>query len=174
MAQDFSPTRFFIHVPNPLLAQFFREHHQTLLDFNFAVLEENAASAEQVFEAYKEIEDSKRMAIEGECREIEQMANHAGITALIKEANGFPHDDTGFSERMGQYEEVHGRAMWVFLEHPRYWLGHHVDSARPEHLGYLLASAKRPARPAISAGVNKLRRGIVSHPFSGIGTGFRG
>ena len=122
MARDFSPIRFFMHVPNPLLARFFQNQHKCLSDFDFSALEENAASAELIFGAYKTVDDAKRMEIEGECREIEQMANHSGITALIKEANGFPHHDTGFSERMAQYEGVHGRAMWAFLEHPRYWL----------------------------------------------------
>jgi hypothetical protein len=121
MASDFSPILFFQRVPLSLLERFFHDRHKALTEIDFERLREDGGAVEKLFEAFRELKD-KRAEIDGECQIIDQMAVHGGIAALITEATSFPHHDKTFPERMSQFETFQGRAMWTFLEHPRYWL----------------------------------------------------
>lgn len=122
MARDYSPTHFFLRVPNRLLGRYFHERHDVLQEIDFASLNENRDAAETVFQAVLNLDDAKQAQIEAECQEIEGMAFHSGVTALIEEATNFPHNDVAFPEAINQFDGEHAKAMWTYLEHPRYWL----------------------------------------------------
>lgn len=122
MARDYSPTHFYLRVPNPLLERYFKEQHNVLHNIEFIKLNENKNSAELIFNAVLELADDKQAQIEAECREIESMAFHGGVTALIEEATNHPHFDTAFPDAINKFDGDHGKAMWTYLEHPKYWL----------------------------------------------------
>ena len=122
MARDYSPTHFFLRVPNHLLGPYFHERHGVLQQIDFTKLDENRGAAEAIFQAVLGLDDTKQAQIEAECQEVEGMAFHGGVTALIEEATNFPHNDAAFPEAINQFDGEHAKAMWVYLEHPRYWL----------------------------------------------------
>lgn len=122
MARDYSPTHFFLRVPNHLLGRFFRERHGVLQEVDFTKLDENRGAAEMIFQTVLGLDDAKQAQIEAECQEVEGMAFHGGVTALIEEATNFPHHDQTFPEAINQFDGDHAKAMWTYLEHPRYWL----------------------------------------------------
>jgi len=49
------------------------------------------------------------------------MACQGGITALTNEADF--HQDKAFPKAISAIDGFHGKAMWSFLDHYRYWLG---------------------------------------------------
>ncbi len=122
MARDYSPTHFYLRVPKHLLGRYFKTRHNVLHDIEFEKLNENKKTAEQIFHAVLELADAKQAEIEAECREIEGMAFHASVTALIEKATNHPHFDSNFPEAINQFDGDHAKAMWTYLEHPRYWL----------------------------------------------------
>lgn len=122
MARDYSPTHFFLHVPNRLLKRYFHERHGVLREIDFDSLAEDRGGAEAVFQALIKLNDAKQAAIEAECQDIESMAFHGGITALIEEATSFPHNNTAFPEAINQFDGEYGKAMWAYVEYPLYWL----------------------------------------------------
>lgn len=121
MARDYSPTYFFLRVPNKLLGRFFHERHGALGDIDFDSLHESKEAAEIIHQAATSLTDSTQSVIEAECREIESMAFHGGITALIEEATNHPHFDLTFPEAINRFDGEYGKAMWTYLEHPQYW-----------------------------------------------------
>lgn len=122
MARDYSPTHFFLRVPNHLLKRYFHERHGVLREIDFDSLTEDRGGAETVFQALIKLDDAKQAAIEAECQDIESMAFYGGITALIEEATSFPHNNAAFPEAINQFDGEHGKATWTYLEYPRYWL----------------------------------------------------
>ena len=122
MARDYSPTHFFLRVPNHLLGRYFHERQGVLQEVNFASLNENRDAAEAIFQAVLGLDDVQQAQIEAECQEIEGMAFHGGVTALIEEATHYPHHDLSFPEAINQFDGEHAKAMWAYLEYPRYWL----------------------------------------------------
>ncbi len=121
MARDYSPTHFYLRVPNALLARFFQQHHHVLADLDFAQLDESRDTAEIIHRAVTALPDTDQSAIEAECREVEGMATHGGITALIDEATHHPHFDSDFPAAINQFDGEYGKAMWTYLEHREYW-----------------------------------------------------
>lgn len=122
MARDYSPTHFFLRVPNRLLGRYFHERRGVLHDVDFTKLDENRGAAEAILQAVLELDDTEQAQIEAECQEVEGMAFHGGVTALIEEATSFPHNDVAFPQAINQFDGEHAKAMWTYLEHPRYWL----------------------------------------------------
>ncbi len=119
MAGQYSHTQFFRRTPNTLLAQYFQKHHELLLDMDFSTLKET--KIDPVFEAFKALPEEKQLEIEAELQDIDGMACQGGITALTDEADF--HQDTTFPEALEKIEGFHGKAMWTFLEHTKYWQG---------------------------------------------------
>lgn len=122
MARDYSPTHFYLRVPNHLLERYFKERHKVLEDIEFKKLKENKKSAELIFHAVLKLPNDKQAQIEAECQEIESMAFHSGITALIEEATNHPHFDKTFPEAINKLDGDHAKAMWTYLDYPQYWL----------------------------------------------------
>lgn len=121
MSRDYSPTHFYLRTPNLLLERYFKEHQNVLHDIPFKKLKDNKEAAELIFRAVLSLADCKQAQIEAECREIESMAFHGGITALIDEATNHPHFDKTFPEAINQFDGYHAKAIWAYLEHPKYW-----------------------------------------------------
>lgn len=121
MARDYSPTHFYLRVPNHLLEHYFKKRHNVLNEIEFEKLDENKKAAELIFRSVLELTNDKQTQIEAECREIESMAFQGGITALIEEARNYPHFDAAFAEAINRFDGDHAKAMWTYLEHPKYW-----------------------------------------------------
>lgn len=147
MARQFSPTHFFRNVPKSSLARYFQEKHQVLLEVDFASLRKS--EVDSILDAYRALPDEKLSVIEAECQDIESMACQGGITALTDEANF--HLDSGFPEAIADIDGFHGKAIWSFLEHPKYWTGAtlflHSDQVAESHW------KKRNNMPKVSPGV---------------------
>lgn len=122
MARDYSPTHFYLRIPNYLLERYFQERHNVLQHIEFKKLKENKEAAELIFNAVLDLPDDKQAQIEAECQDIEGMAFNGGITAIIEEATNYPHFDTTFPDAINQFDGDHAKAMWTYLEYPRYWL----------------------------------------------------
>ena len=90
MARQYSYRQFFRRTANALLARYFKERHNVLLDIDFEKLAE--ADMEPLFEAIKSLPPDIPAGIEAECLEIYAMACQGGCTALVDEADF--HGDT--------------------------------------------------------------------------------
>lgn len=123
MARDYSPTQFFLRVPNDLLGRYFREKHGVLEEIAFDEMEEKMEEAEAIFQACTALPSDKQAEIEAECQVIDAMAFQGGVTALIDEAMDHPHHDKAFPDAIDKFDSYHGKVMWTFLEHPNYWAG---------------------------------------------------
>lgn len=132
MAEQYSNRQFFRKTPNTYLAQFF-DAKQTQLDVNYTKLKESDANALQ--EALNKLPDSQIADIEAEFQDVNALACEGGIAALADEAN-FHNDDT-FIEAIAAIEGFHAKAMWAFLEQPKYWRGAamflHADNVSPSY-----------------------------------------
>jgi hypothetical protein len=119
MARQYSHTQFFRLVPNSLLRHYFQNKHNALQDIVFSELRES--EAESVFNAFRTLPSEQQTEIEAELQDIDNMACQGGVTALTDEASF--HQDQTFSEDISQISGFHGKVMWAFLEHPKYWAG---------------------------------------------------
>ena len=119
MARQFSPSHFFRSVRKPLLARFFQEKHQVLLDVDFDTLKK--PDYDPIMKAYTALPDDKASEIEAELQNVEGMACQGCIAALCDEA-AF-HTDKAFAASIAELDGFHAQAMWSFLEHNRYWQG---------------------------------------------------
>ncbi len=119
MARQYSHRQFFRHVPNALLGQYFQKKHNVLQDIVFAKLKET--EVEPLFLAFTALPSEQQTEIEAELQEIDNMAYQSGVTALTDEANY--HEDQSFPEAIAKIDGFHGKVMWAFLEHSKYWAG---------------------------------------------------
>lgn len=119
MARQYSHTQFFRHVPNALLGHYFQEKKNVLHEIAFDELKET--NVEPVFEGFKALPLDQQAEIEAEFQDIDNMACQGGVATLIEEANY--HEDQSFPEAIAQIDGFHGKIMWGFLEHPKYWAG---------------------------------------------------
>jgi hypothetical protein len=119
MARQYSHKQFFRNVPNALLKQYFQKKHEVLHEVDFDSLK--GVNIEPVFEGFKALPTELQETIEAELQDIDNMACQLGIAALVDEANF--HINEAFPEAIARIEGFHGKAMWVFLKHPKYWTG---------------------------------------------------
>jgi len=119
MARQYSHRQFFRRVPNTLLRQYFQEKKNVLHEIAFDDLKEN--EMEPIFQAFTALSPEQQAEIEAELQDIDNMACQGGVTALTDEADF--HGDHPFPEAIAKIDGFHGKVMWVFLEHPRYWAG---------------------------------------------------
>jgi hypothetical protein len=118
MGRQYSHKHFFRHAPNALLVQYFQKHG-VLGEFEFDKLKEK--EVEPIFAAYTKLSIEKQSIIEADLQDIDRMACQGGATALTDEA-AF-HQDKDFPKALSEIEGFHGKALWAFLEHPKYWAG---------------------------------------------------
>jgi hypothetical protein len=132
MAAQYSNRHFFRKTPNHSLAQFF-EAKAIPLEVDFSQLKENDAEALQT--ALNKLTDSQVSDIEAEFQGVNALACEGGIAALVDEA-GF-HQDESFVAEIAAIEGFHAKAMWAFLNKPKYWRGAamflHADNVSPSY-----------------------------------------
>jgi hypothetical protein len=119
MARQYSHTQFFRLVPKPLLGQYFQNKHNVLQEIPFSELRDS--EVEPVFDAFIALPFDQQEKIEAELQDIDNMACQGGVTTLTDEANF--HQDQAFPEDISEIAGFHGKVMWAFLKHPKYWAG---------------------------------------------------
>lgn len=119
MARQYSHTQFFRRVPNSLLGEYFQKKYNVLHGIVFDKLKDS--EVEKIFKAFTALSFDQQEKIEAELQDIDNMACQGGVTALTDEANY--HQDQAFPEAIAKIEGFHGKVMWAFLEHPKYWEG---------------------------------------------------
>jgi hypothetical protein len=90
-----------------------------LQDVDFSKLGESEVNP--VFNALMDLPFEQQAKIEAELQDIDNMACQGGVTSLTDEADY--HQDQAFPEDIAKIDGLHGKVMWAFLEHPRYWAG---------------------------------------------------
>ncbi len=132
MAAQYSNRHFFRKTPNQYLAQFF-EAKAIQVELDFDELAENAT--DELQEVLNTLPDSQVADIEAEFQDVNALACEGGIKALVDEA-GF-HTDAAFVEEIAAIEGFHAKAMWAFLNKPKYWHGAamflHADNVSPSY-----------------------------------------
>lgn len=118
MATQYSNRQFFRHTPNRYLAQYF-EAQKINLGLDFSALKENAA--EEIQAALNTLSDADKVTIEAQFQEVNALACEGGITGLADEADF--HNDSVFIEAIAAIDGFHAKAMWAFLNKPKYWRG---------------------------------------------------
>ena len=119
MARQYSHRQFFRHVPNALLARYFHEKRKVLKEIAFDQFKET--EVEPIFQAFTALPPEQQAEIEAEFQEIDGMACPGGVMALTDEADF--HQDREFPEAIAKIDGFHGKIMWTFLEHSKYWAG---------------------------------------------------
>ena len=119
MARQYSHAQFFRCVPNALLGLYFQNKHKVLPGIVFDELKET--EVQPILDAFLLLPSEQQAEIEAELQDIDTMACQGGVTALIDEADF--HQDQTLPQTISQIDGFHGKAMWIFLEHPDYWTG---------------------------------------------------
>ncbi len=119
MARQYSHNQFFRRVPKVLLGRYFHEKLNVLQEIAFDGLKES--EVEPIFQAFTTLPSEQQAKIEAEFQDIDNMACQGGVTALTDEANF--HQDKAFPEAIAEIDGFHGKVMWAFLGHPKYWDG---------------------------------------------------
>ena len=132
MAAQYSNQQFFRKTPNQYLAQYFAAK-AVVLDVNFDGLKENNSNAIQA--ALNKLAASQVAEIEAEFQNINALACECGAVALADEAEF--HGDSAFVEEIAVIDGFHAKAMWAYLNKPKYWSGAamflHADNVSPSY-----------------------------------------
>ncbi len=87
-----------------------------LTEYNFSEVSET--KIESIYQAWLSLPDAQRGEIERNFREIDALACEGGVKAIMDEAEW--HDEN-LADILGELEDLHEKAFWVFLERPKYW-----------------------------------------------------
>lgn len=115
MARHYSPRSFFRHAPNAMLKRYF-DNHGVLSQHDFNNISET--KIEPIYQAWLTLPDAKRSEMERDFREIDALASEGGVKAIMDEAEW--HGEN-LADTLGELEDLHEKAFWVFLERPKYW-----------------------------------------------------
>ncbi len=133
MARHYSARSFFRQVPNALLARYFAGRG-LFEDLDFAAMKETKPDA--LFEAWLELPEEQRKAMDAEFQEIFELSCEKGFRAIIDEAHwqmqADPEGLTAFIETLSALPNHYHRAMITYLGHPECWKGairfYHADT----------------------------------------------
>ena len=162
MARHYSTRDFFRQMPNPLLARYF--HARGLFeDFGFASMPDTRPDA--LFDAWIELPDMQRHAMDAECRDIAELSCESGWRAIIDEAAWHlsdPDEHATFVERLAALANHVERAMTTFLDHQDFWKGatlfFHADSLpywrKRTHLPRVLAAVDDGSLGDLASGIS--------------------
>ena len=133
MARHYSTRSFFRQVPNALLARYFAGRG-LFEDLDFAAMKETRPDA--LFEAWLELPEEQRKAMDAEFQEIFELSCEKGFRAIIDEARWQmqtnPEGLTAFVEALSALPNHYHRAMITYLDHPECWKGtirfYHADT----------------------------------------------
>lgn len=115
MARHYSPRSFFRHAPNAMLKRYF-DTRSVLVEHDFSEVSET--KIEPIYHAWLSLPDAQRGEMERDFREIDALACEGGVKAIMDEADW--HGEN-LAEALGEFEDLHQKAFWVFLERPKYW-----------------------------------------------------
>ncbi|HET7062616.1 MAG TPA: hypothetical protein VFI43_10600, partial [Nitrosospira sp.] len=124
MGRHYSTRDFFRQMPNRLLARYF-EAHDVLAGLDFAAMK--GIHIEPLFEAWLELPEGQRNAMDADFSEIHALSGEKGWCAIRDEAQWQfrekPDAFTAFVDAMGSLDDHSERAMTTFLEYPQFWKG---------------------------------------------------
>jgi len=115
MARHYSPRSFFRHAPNAMLKRYF-DNHGVLSQHDFSNISET--KIEPIYQAWLTLPDAQRSEMERDFRKIDALACDGGVIAIMNEAEW--HGEN-LAVTLGELEDLHEKAFWVFLERPKYW-----------------------------------------------------
>lgn len=115
MSKQYSPKRFFRHVPNCLLKQYF-DKRKLLSEVDLEKLPET--KIESLYDGWLNLPEDIRHEVEQDFQQIDEMATEAGSKAIMDEANW--HGEN-LAEQFAKLKGFLERAFWTFLERPQYW-----------------------------------------------------
>lgn len=120
--RHYSPKDFFRHVPNALLARYFREK-ELFTDLDFEAMKETKPDA--LFDAWLGLGEQQRNPIDAQFREIFEISCPKGYQAIIDEIpwqlKATPEEITPLLETLSALPNHYHRAMLTFLDHPNCW-----------------------------------------------------
>lgn len=115
MARHYSPRSFFRHAPNAMLKRYF-DKQGVLTEHDFSEVSET--KIEPIYQAWISLPDAQRGEMERDFKEIDALACDGGVMAIMDEAEW--HGEN-LADILGEHEDLHEKAFWVFLERPDYW-----------------------------------------------------
>ena len=163
MTRHYSTREFFRQMPNALLARYFHAH-DLFGDLDFLAMKET--QPDTLFEAWLELPDGQRNAMDAEFLDIFEMSCESGCRAILDEAEWHlaaePQAHTEFVDKLAALTNHYERAMVTFLDHNRFWNGatlfHHADTRtywrKRKNLPHQLAAVHEDGRrewPILSA-----------------------
>lgn len=133
MSRHYSTRDFFRQMPNALLARYFQGRN-VFRDLDFAGVQETRPG--ELFEAWLDLPDHQRNAMDAEFLDIFEMSCEKGFRAILDEAEWHLHAGTQahteFVEKLAALANHYERAMITFLDHNRFWKGatlfYHADT----------------------------------------------
>lgn len=163
MGRHYSTRDFFRQMPNRLLARYF-EAHGALAELDFASMKETQPEA--LFEAWLELPEGQRNAMDADFSEIHALSGEKGWCAIRDEAQWQfreePDAFIAFVEAMGSLDGHSERAMTTFLEYPQFWKGATLFC----HADTLPYWRKRKGFPCVAASVHEDGRRALADGIS--------
>jgi len=157
LARQYQPRRFFRNAPNRLLQQYF-SGRGVLAEVDFGALSET--QVEPIYEAWLQLPEDTRNAMEQDFQEIDELACEGGSKAILDEARFHGED---LAEQFAGLDGFHGHAFWTFLECPKCWRGavalHHADTVPAS---YWRKRKNLPRQPAAvdAASISKFEQNL--------------
>lgn len=154
MARHYSPKSFFRQMPAELLTRYF---HAQGRRFGAAIETLANAGPGGLFEAWLQLPDDPRKAMDAEFRDIFNLSCEKGFNAIVDEAQWQlvtiaqdPAAHTALVTKLAELPSHFERAMVTFLDHHKFWKGatlfHHADT--------LTSWRKRKNLPHVPAAVD--------------------
>lgn len=113
MAGQYSTRQFFRKAPNALLAQYFAARGQVLA-IDVAAL--NQTDVEPIYDVWLGLTDEARGATEADFRDVQELANEAGIGTAISQAL---FEGIDLTDALAEMDDDYDRSFWVLLNYPQ-------------------------------------------------------
>lgn len=168
MARHYSPRSFFRHAPNAMLKRYF-DKQGALTEYDFSDVSET--KIEPIYQAWLTLPDAQRGEMERDFREIDALASEGGVKAIMDEAEWHNED---LADTLGELEDLHEKAFWVFLERPKYWPAAsafcRADAISSSQWNECRTVSRSPAR-VDDASIRNLEKVLSNHFFNKEGRG---
>lgn len=168
MARHYSPRSFFRHAPNAMLKRYF-DKQGALTEYDFSDVSET--KIEPIYQAWLTLPDAQRGDMERDFREIDALASEGGVKAIMDEAEWHNED---LADTLGELEDLHEKAFWVFLERPKYWPAAsafcRADAISSSQWNECRTVSRSPAR-VDDASIRNLEKVLSNHFFNKEGRG---
>ncbi len=168
MAQNYSPKSFFRHAPNAMLKRYF-DKQGVLTGHDFSEVTET--KIEPIYQAWLSLPDIQRGEMERDFKEIDALACEGGVKAIMDEAEWHGENP---AETLGELEDLHEKAFWVFLERPKYWPAasafYRADAISSSQWNECITAIHTPAR-VDDASIRDLEKKLSHHFFNKEGRG---